>query len=318
MADLSPTLTLTSIVYHSDGVNQLDIRQLELLVAVVDLASVTRAAEKMHLSPGAISLQMHNLAEELKTELFVRSGRQLLPTPAGLRLAEHGRSLIRQMRQINQEFSNNPDTDSRPFHFATGATTLLHRLGRPLRLLRKRYPQTTFDVTVLPTEEIVAGLTDRRFDLGLISLPFEASNLHLIPLYEEELLIIKPTHRSQAGWRVGSVTIEELAAASFLLYPKRSNMRALMESFLSEFQVVPRVIMEADDTEAIKRLVEAGFAWSILPEYALHSKPRFFQPMRLDGKKLKRTQALASIQTEHPRALTNSIAAFLHSELSTK
>ena len=303
-------------MYDAEGAKTLDIRQLELLVAVVDMASVTRAAEKMHLSAGAISLQLHNLADELQTELFVRSGRQLLPTPAGLRLAEHGRSLIRQMRQIMQEFSNDSATDSRPFHFATGATALLHRLGRPLRLLRKQYPQTTFEVTVLPTEDIVAGLVDRRFDLGLISLPFSESSLRIMPLYEEELLVVKPTHRSQTTWHVGNITPEELSAASFLLYPKRSNMRKLMEKLFEEVNIAPRVVMEADDTEAIKRLVEAGFAWSILPEFALRSKPRFFQPYRVAGHRMTRTQALAMAETDYPRALTNSIAAFLHSELT--
>ena len=154
----------------------MDIRQLELLVAVVDLSSVTKAAERMHISPGAISLQMQNLAAQLNTELFARQGRQLVPTPAGLRLAGHARSLIRQMREIRQEFANDPATDNLPFHFATGATTLIHRLGGPLRALRKRYPKTHVEVTVLPTEEIVAGLLDRRFDLGLISLPYAENN----------------------------------------------------------------------------------------------------------------------------------------------
>ncbi len=294
----------------------MDIRQLELLVAVVDLASVTKAAEKMHLTAGAISLQLHNLAAELQTELFVRSGRQLVPTRAGLRLAEHGRDIVRQMRQISQEFANNPETDNRPFHFATGATALIHRLGRPLRLLRKRYPLTPFDVTVFPTEEIVEGLIDRRFDLGLISLPYSRENIRVIPLYEEEMLIVKPSHKSQSAWHVASITPEEVGAESFLLYPKRSNMRAMMEEFFIKLGIAPKVVMEADDTEAIKRLVESGFGCSILPEYALRNKPRFFEPFRVTGHRLARTQALAMAETEYPRALTQSIAAFLKAELA--
>ena len=303
-------------MYDADGSNLVDIRQLELLVAVVDLASVTKAAQKMHLSAGAISLQLHNLAAELQIELFVRSGRQLVPTRAGVRLADHGRNLVRQMRQILQEFSNNPDTDTRPFHFATGATALIHRLGRPLRLLRKKYPLTPFDVTVFPTEEIVSGLIDRRFDLGLISLPYAREKLNVMPLYEEELLIVKPSHRSQTSWHVGSITPQEVGASSFLLYPKRSNMRAMMEEFFKTLGVAPRVVMEADDTEAIKRLVESGFGCSILPEFALRTKPRFFQPFRVPGQKLSRTQALAMVETEYPRALTKSIAEFLRAELA--
>ena len=56
----------------------MDIHQLELFLAVMDSPSMTRAAEKIHLSPGAVSLQLHNLAGELHTELFVRRGKRLL------------------------------------------------------------------------------------------------------------------------------------------------------------------------------------------------------------------------------------------------
>src|SRR5947208_10195113 len=57
----------------------MDIHQLELFLAVMDSPSMTRAAEKIHLSPGAVSLQLHNLADELHTELFVRRGKRLIP-----------------------------------------------------------------------------------------------------------------------------------------------------------------------------------------------------------------------------------------------
>jgi DNA-binding transcriptional LysR family regulator len=66
----------------------------------------------------------------------------------------------------------------RPFHFATGVTTLIYQLGKPLRQLRKQYPKAEIRVSVNVTEETVRGLHDRRFDLGLISLPIpeEISN----------------------------------------------------------------------------------------------------------------------------------------------
>jgi DNA-binding transcriptional LysR family regulator len=293
----------------------MDIRQLELLVAVVDLSSVTKAAERMHISPGAISLQLQHLAAQLNTELFVRQGRQLVPTPAGLRLVAHARSLIRQMREIRQEFANDPATDNQPFQFATGASTLINRLGKPLRALRKQYPNTHVEVTVLPTEEIVAGLLDRSFDLGLISLPYPEEQLTLIPLFEEELLILKPSPRSQSSLRIGSISAEEVAAAQFLLYPKRSNMRTMIDGFFKSLNASPEVVMEADDTEAIKRLVESGFGYSMLPEFALRNTPRFFETFRLAGKRLARTQALAMAKTEYPRALTRSIAGFLEAQI---
>jgi Transcriptional regulator len=157
----------------------MDVHQLELLLAVIDSPTMTRAAEKVHLSTAAVSLQCKSLSRELNTELFVRSGRTLVPTPAARRLAEHARNVLAQFRKIEQEFANDPVRDSRPFHFATGATTLIYRLAKPLRALRHKYPNIDLHMSVLPTEEIVAGLVDRQFDLGLVSLPVVNENLAL-------------------------------------------------------------------------------------------------------------------------------------------
>jgi regulatory helix-turn-helix LysR family protein len=59
----------------------MDIYQLELFLAVMNSSSLTRAAEKVFLSPGAVSLQLPKLAAELRTDLFVRNGKRLIPTP---------------------------------------------------------------------------------------------------------------------------------------------------------------------------------------------------------------------------------------------
>jgi len=288
----------------------MDVHQLELFLAVMDSPSMTRAAEKIHLSPGAVSLQLHKLADELHTELFVRRGKRLIPTPAALRLTELAKQVVKMMGHIQQAFENDLTRDVRPFHFATGVTTLIHQLGGPLRQLRKRYPNAEVRVTVGVTEEMVAGLLDRRFDLALISLPVSEANLRLIPLFDEELLIVRPSANKVGSGHISTMRASDLAEVPFLLYPKRSNVRLVIDRFFDELGVTPHVLMEADDTEAIKRLVESGFGYSILPEHALRGRSHFFQKFRIAGHRLTRSLALAMAQTECPRKLTESIATF--------
>jgi DNA-binding transcriptional LysR family regulator len=272
---------------------------------------MTRAAEGLHLSTAAVSIQLQSLASELGVDLFVRSGRKLKATPAAHRLAEHARTLTLHLRHIKEEFSNDVFADARPFRFATGATTLIYRLARPFRMLRKRYPQMDLHVTVLATEEIVAGLIERQFDLGLISLPVRNDSLRIVPLFEEELLVVRPSATRVRGHHVGTIRPQELDGASFLLYPKQSNMRTMIDRFLDDLSLKRRVVMEASDTEAIKGLVESGFGCSILPEYALKESTRFFHTSRVAGHRLARRQALAMPNMAHPRALTDSVAMFL-------
>jgi len=78
------------------------------------------------------------------------------------------------------------------------------------------------------------------------------------------------------------------------------------------------VVMEAADTEAIKGLVETGFGYSMLPEYALKQPSKFFHTMRIEGKRLFRHQALAMPITAQPRALTEAVAMFLKTALDTQ
>jgi DNA-binding transcriptional LysR family regulator len=294
----------------------MDIYQLELLLAVMNSPSMTRAAEKVFLSPGAVSLQLRNLAEELHTELFVRNGKRLVPTPAALRLAEHAKAMVNLKEQIRQQFENDLTKDTRPFYFATGVTTLIYQLGKPLRQLRKLYPSAEIRVTVSVTEETITGLHSRRFDLGLVSLPVPEENLKIMPLFDEELLILRPSARKVHGGQIGSIRPSELARVPFLLYPKHSVLRVMMDRFFKDIGVTPHVVMEADDTEAIKRLVESGFGYSILPEHAVRQRTRFFHTYRILGHRLSRTLALAMVRTEYPRKLTQAIADSLQKMLA--
>jgi DNA-binding transcriptional LysR family regulator len=286
----------------------MDLRQLEVFLAVMENATVTQTAQRLHVSPGAVSLQLQGLAKELRVELFVRSGRRIVPTPQAHRFAGHAREVMRKIREIEQDFADSAAGDQRPFHFACGATTLIYRLGGPLRSLRKRFPNADVHVTVAATERIVDGLLSRRFDLGLLSLPVVQASLNIVPLFEEELLVIRPAHRNPGDGTVSTVQPEELAAARFLLFPKDSNMRTMIDRFFQELGISPRVTMEADDVEAIKRMVEAGFGYSILPQFALGGRGRSFQKLRVPGKRLARKQALAMARSIYPRALTVAVS----------
>ncbi len=293
----------------------MDLRQMEVFLAVLENSTVTQTAQRLNVTPGAVSLQLQSLAQELRTDLFVREGRRIVPTPQAHRFAEHARQVMKKIREIEQDFADLAAADQRPFHFASGATTLIYRLGGPLRSLRRRFPHADVHVTVGATERIVDGLLNHRFDLGLVSLPVTQPGLKIIPLYDEELLAIRPVHDGRADSSVATVHPEELARAGFLLFPQESNMRGMIDRFFKELGIAPRVTMEADDVEAIKRMVEAGFGYSILPQYALGGRGRRFQKLRVAGRRLVRKQALAMSQSGYPRALTVAVAELIEGAL---
>src|SRR5262249_28892350 len=227
-------------------------------------------------------------------DLFARSGKKLLPTAAARRLEEQARRVVTEIRSIKESFENHDALkDSRPFHFASGATTLIYRLADPLRSLRAKFPNLDLRVTVLATEEMVAGVLAGQFDLALISLPVVRPELRIVPIFEEELLVVSPKSKEAPGSRIGTIRAAELHGAPMVLYPPQSNMRKMIDLFFANLGVEPRVIMEAADTEVIKSMVEAGFGYSVLPAYALINARGFFGMLRVAGHRLVRKQALA-------------------------
>jgi|SRR5579884_2647936 len=294
----------------------MDARQLEIFLAVLDAPTMTSAAQRVHLSTAAVSLQVRALANELKTDLFTRSGKRLVATAAARRLEPQARRIVHDIRSIRESFDNqDPARDTRPFHFATGATTLIYRLTEPLRGLRAGYPHLDLHVSVLPTEEMVAGLNAGQFDLALISLPFSHPQLRIVPLFDEELLVLRPTREESDGSRIGRMRGRELDGAPMVLFPPQSNMRKIIDAFFQSMNVTPRVVMEAADAEVIKCMVEAGFGYSVLPAHALIHSRGFFETLRISGHRLVRKQALASSQTSHARPLTGAVTDFLKQAL---
>ena len=133
-------------------------------------------------------------------------------------------------------------------------------------------------MTVGVTEEIVAGLHERRFDLGLISLPCSEENLKICRCSMRNCWCCGLRQTVFAALAYGVIQASDLAHVPFLLYPKRSNIRTIIDQFFQEINIAPRVVMEAEDSEAIKGLVESGFGYSILPQHALGRRNRFFKP----------------------------------------
>jgi DNA-binding transcriptional LysR family regulator len=72
----------------------LDSRHLRLIAEIANAQSVTRAADRLHVTQSAVSHQLRDLEEKLGTPLFLRSGRRMLPTAAGTHLAETARRVL--------------------------------------------------------------------------------------------------------------------------------------------------------------------------------------------------------------------------------
>lgn len=290
----------------------MELRQLETFRIVMATMSMTEAARRVHLSPAAVSLHIKHLSDELGADLFTRVGNKLVPTSAAKRMHQHLGALMDMLHTIREDFPPEAECDSRPFVLGTGPTTLIYQLRGPLTHLRKRFPRNEILVHVAPTQDIIYELEWKQIDLGIVSLPVDAPTVRLTPLFKEEMLVLMNARAAPKHGK--SISVRDLANIPMILYSRGSSTRTLIDEMMQKHRLSLRVTMEADDTEAIKKLVEAGFGASILPEKALHKSP-LTRPFRIQGEQLFREIAFATPVNAHPRLLTTVITDYLGERL---
>src|SRR5205085_114781 len=119
---------------------------------------------------------------------------------------------------------------------------------------------------------VAAEIWSGALDLALVVLPLNAPGLKKIPVCDEPFLAVVPAAHRVA--RRPRLAIEELAGERFILHLPGQNTRKLVDRFLFQHRLAPRVPIELAETETIKRMVAHGLGVSILPVSAfMHREP---------------------------------------------
>lgn len=293
----------------------MDIHQLKIFEAVLATGNMTRAADQLFLSPAAVSLQIRNLSRELGVQLFVRDGKQLVPTPAAKQLGALTKDLLASLARIVRNFESDAEHDTRPLTLATGITPLIYRLGRPIQRFRLKFPNSNLSVRVCSTLETIRAIQNRDVDIGIVVLPCQEPGIRTSPLYEEKMrLCLNPSITPLKG---RSAKFSELLDVPFILYSRSTSAtRSIVDREFEKVSFTPRSVLELDDTEAIKKLVELGFGVSILPADAVRKRSPHLHLLDIEGPPLRRWVGIATADTEYPRGLVESFSELLQRELS--
>ena len=197
---------------------RITLRQLETFSTVAHLGSFTRAAEALHLTQPAVSIQIRQLADTVGLPLFDQAGRSLRLTAAGEAL----RATTRQLDDVWNSFESTIDALrglKRGKLRVALVTTAKYFLPRMLGAFCRRYPDITIELEIANREKIVQRLRGNQDDLYIMSYPPDDLDIVTHPFLDNEHVVIAPaTH-----WAVGqTVTLAALAAEPFLLGACRS------------------------------------------------------------------------------------------------
>jgi DNA-binding transcriptional LysR family regulator len=253
----------------------MNLRFVEAFHWAVSLGSVTRAAEKLHITQSALSARIAALEEELGVVLLDRRDRQFRLTIAGQRFHALAQRLLELQRQVKEEMGSNA---GRPMALRIGAIeSVVHTwLAGWLQEMRRTHPDFALELTVETSPVLVDQVRRGAQDRVFAALPAVDAAVRTRPLPSLPLVFVG---HAQQHTRV-RYGLGELAECELLTFQRGSQPhQALLELFQRHGQPLPRV-HAISSISAMVQLVEAGFGIATLPAAAAAQLARR-APLRL-------------------------------------
>ena len=247
-------------------VNEMELRQLEYFLMVSDLASFTRAAERLYVSQPAVTNAVRSLEEELGIQLLARSQRKVTLTAEGKIFYRHIQNIMQgistTLNEINDLKSHNRG------HLTIGVTPLagITSTSRLLAEFRAAYPNISISIAEHNVGQLLELLHSDKLDFAFVFdlTDQERTRLNILPLACEELMVC--CARRHALSRMNSVTLAELTEEPFILMETSCLFRQMLVKHFEEADSMPPVSMETMQVQLLKSLVAENAGISILPE----------------------------------------------------
>jgi DNA-binding transcriptional LysR family regulator len=244
--------------------NRINADLLHTFVEVARTEHLGRAAEILQSDQSTVSRKIARLEHAVGVPLFERIGRSIRLTRAGRRFVARAERILGELRDAVADAAGTVSPESGEVHLGflhtVGARWLPERLARFLEL----YPGVRFILQEGSTAEVVAGVLEGRFDLGILGPPPpNTPELEVVPLFRERVSVVVPSQHRLVGR--SSVALQEVAGEPLILPRARSGLRRVIDDAFARQGLAENVAYEGDDFTIIQGLVEAGLGITLLP-----------------------------------------------------
>jgi DNA-binding transcriptional LysR family regulator len=243
-----------------------DLVDLRLFVNVADSDSLTRGAERSHLSLPAASVRIKNLEEGIGTKLLYRSSQGVTLTPPGQALAHHARQVLHQLEHLRgdlQEYAQGVKGHLRVFASTTAITEFLPDV---LRRYLAAHPDVNIDLREKLSNDIVRAVIEGQTDIGIVSGDVRTEGLEVLPYRDDRLVLAVPAVHELAA--IDAVPFERTLAYDHVGMQEASAIHAFLHTQAEQLKRTLKLRIQVGNFEALCRMVEAGIGVGMLPESA--------------------------------------------------
>lgn len=243
-----------------------DLKDLKLFVCAADEGSLTRAAERQHLSLAAASTRVKSLEVQSGQTLLYREARGVRLTPPGEAFLHHARGVLRQVDQLRtdlQEYSGGLRGHVRVFANTTAVTDFLPEI---LPGFLSNNPRVNVDLQEKPNAEIARGVLDGRADIGIVAGAVDMLNLQAIHFSTDRLVLVTPRSHPFAGRK--SIAFADTLDEDAIGMNQHSTLQTFLAQVTEKLGKPLKLRIQLSSFDAMCRMIGAGVGVGIVPESA--------------------------------------------------
>ena len=246
--------------------NSATFRQLRVFEAVARHLSYSRAAEELHLTQPAVSIQVKQLEHHAGLPLFEQLGRKVYLTAAGRELQHYCLAVLQQFREAEEALAALKGIRGGKLAIAV-ISAGDYFFPRLLAAFCSRHEGVTVDLVVDNREEVLRRLAENATDLAIMLRPPERDDMQAEPFAPQpQVIVAAPEHRLIGRRRI---RLAALSGERFIVRERGSDTRISMDEAFAERGFKPCVSMEIKSFETIKQAVIAGMGISFLSAHTI-------------------------------------------------
>lgn len=242
------------------------LAQIETFVEVARQQSISRAAEVLHYNQPTITARLQGLERELGQPLFERTKRGVRLTEAGRVFLDYAERVLALLREGRDRLDELSQATSGLLLLGASPAVSTYVLPAILKAFRARHPGVEVAVRTGHSEEVLDLVLKDEVRVGLVRA-IRHPAIESFPLYEDELVLVTPPGHPFADQ--GEVTLEDMAREGLVMFDRTSSYHKITESLFERAGVEARIVMELDNIEAAKKMVEEGLGIALLPKVAV-------------------------------------------------
>jgi DNA-binding transcriptional LysR family regulator len=242
------------------------LRQLRIFEAVARHLSFSRAAEELHLTQPAVSMQVQALEELAGLPLTEQSGKKVRLTPAGEEVARQARRIALQLREASEALAAMQGVEAGRLMIGV-VSTAKYFAPALLAEFRRRHPGVELRLLVNNRGTTVRQLAENEIDLAIMGEPPKEFETEAHAFAEHPLIFIAAPDHPLADKR--RIDPQRLIGETLLIREQGSGTRSALERYLTEHELSAENTMELGSNETIKQAVMAGLGIAFISEHTI-------------------------------------------------